>query len=678
MYRRLRAVLVLAAAGACKNGSGPIEPTCNVTSVAIQTSQASFTMNVGQVVDLQAAVNQSGCPSIPALTYSSSNPQIVSVSGSGTVTAVAVGTATVTVGVQGTNVTAAASVTVIGRVLSLTVAPDSSLIAVAGTVQLTPTVTADPGTSAAVEWTSASPTVATVSPTGLVTGVGAGSTLVTVRSTADPTKVALATIVVVPRVTAVTVTPTHDTILVVESLPINATVTGDPGIATTVTWRTSDPAIATVAAAPGGSPGAGSLLLAGATVTGVAAGTATITAVATGDTTKKAAATIVVQPRVFGITVDPPNATLFVGGTRPLTATVAGDPGVSVEVTWTSSDPGKATVSPAGVVTGVALGTATITARSVADPNRTATSAITVAPQVISVAVTPGSVTLAPGATAPFTATVTADPGVPTTVTWSSQGPAIATVAPDGLATAVSQGTTSIVAASTHDPAKSGSATVTVTAPTGVPLGDLCFNWVAPPVGEAPRPTGGGPASFLASPQCPTEIALDLTFHEVFEVQAYRASTSNDVTISVALEGPGLVNVDGNGSGGLLIQGAASAGETVLRVETTSGPPTVARIRVRLSSDPKSVCPALTPTGPCVTAVTVGVGASLTIYAREVGSPVAAAATWSFLGTRVTAPFGSFNSSVTITGASTGAMLGSLSSTTDPEVFTAFTINVVP
>lgn len=80
---------------------------------------------------------------------------------------------------------------------SMTVAPIQQKITVGESVQLTPTmhgVTGDPDRS--VTWTSGAPLVASVSPTGLVTGLSDGTAMITVRSVFDPTKTAMAVITV--------------------------------------------------------------------------------------------------------------------------------------------------------------------------------------------------------------------------------------------------------------------------------------------------------------------------------------------------------------------------------------------------------------------------------------------------------------------------------------------------
>jgi len=80
---------------------------------------------------------------------------------------------------------------------------------------------------------------------------------------------------------------------------------------------------------------------------------------------------------VTGVTVSPTTASVVVGATRQLSAAVAPSDATDKTVTWTSSDATKATVNGSGLVTAVAAGTATITAKTT-DGNKTSTSVITV------------------------------------------------------------------------------------------------------------------------------------------------------------------------------------------------------------------------------------------------------------------------------------------------------------
>ncbi len=80
---------------------------------------------------------------------------------------------------------------------------------------------------------------------------------------------------------------------------------------------------------------------------------------------------------VTGVRVTPDTATLSVGYTQQLTATVLPTNASNETVTWTTSNAAVATVNASGLVTGIATGTATIIATS-EDEAKTASSNITV------------------------------------------------------------------------------------------------------------------------------------------------------------------------------------------------------------------------------------------------------------------------------------------------------------
>lgn len=80
---------------------------------------------------------------------------------------------------------------------------------------------------------------------------------------------------------------------------------------------------------------------------------------------------------VTGVTVAPTTASIAVGSTQQLNATIAPANATNQAVIWASSDEDVATVNASGLVTAHEAGTATITART-ADGSFTATSTITV------------------------------------------------------------------------------------------------------------------------------------------------------------------------------------------------------------------------------------------------------------------------------------------------------------
>jgi uncharacterized protein YjdB len=169
-----------------------------------------------------------------------------------------------------------------------------------------------------------------------------------------------------PRVLGVSIVSAPGVLHVGEQALVVASVTAVDGAATVVIWSSSNIAVARVSN--------------GGLVTAVAIGSTEVTATSAFDNSKSASATITVgvRPSVNGVTIIPASAVVEIGGSQVLTAIVSAAGGASTAVTWASSDQAIATISPNGVVTGVAEGTATITARSAFDATRSSTIPVTV------------------------------------------------------------------------------------------------------------------------------------------------------------------------------------------------------------------------------------------------------------------------------------------------------------
>ena len=147
---------------------------------------------------------------------------------------------------------------------------------------------------------------------------------------------------------------------------------------------------------------------------------------------------------VSGITLDKSSASITIGESVALTATIEPENAVDKSIIWTSSDESIATVVE-GVVTGVKVGTVTITATTSND--LTATCEITVNPIVASdVTLNVADMTLLIGQSEKLTATVLPENTTDATITWASDNEAVATVAADGTVTAVSVGVANITA----------------------------------------------------------------------------------------------------------------------------------------------------------------------------------------------------------------------------------------
>lgn len=181
-YHCLVPGLVLWLVSGCGGGGGGGGPTNSDVSIA--TPAANIT--VGFSMPLTVTVLDASGVAVPnpAVTWSSSNPAVLTVSSSGVVSASAAGTATVTASAGGrSDATTLRS----AEATSLTIAAATYALRPGDSVQLKLLAkdSADADLWATPTWTSAQPGVATVSATGMVTAVAAGIAVINALSSSD-------------------------------------------------------------------------------------------------------------------------------------------------------------------------------------------------------------------------------------------------------------------------------------------------------------------------------------------------------------------------------------------------------------------------------------------------------------------------------------------------------------
>ena len=404
--------------------AGDKTATCQITVVATEVTsvtlnKTSASLKAGESVTLTATVNPSDATD-KAVTWTTSDQAVATVS-NGVVTAKKVGTATITA--KAGDKTATCQITVVAmEVTSVTLNKTTASLKAGESVTLTATVNPSDATDKTVTWTTSDQTVATVS-NGVVTAKKVGTATITAKA-GDKTATCQIT-VVATEVTSVTLNRTTASIKAGETVTLTATVNPSDATDKTVTWTTSDQAVATVS---------------NGVVTAKKVGTATITAKA-GDKTATCQITVVAM-EVTSVTLNKTTASLKAGETVTLTATVNPSDATDKTVTWTTSDQTVATVSN-GVVTAKKVGTATITAKA---GSKTATCQITVvATEVTSVTLNKTTESLKAGESVTLTATVNPDDATDKTVTWTTSDQTVATVS-NGVVTAKKVGTATITA----------------------------------------------------------------------------------------------------------------------------------------------------------------------------------------------------------------------------------------
>jgi len=360
-----------------------------VASVTVSPSSAS--LFVGQTLQLGATMTDSAGNVLSGrtVTWTSSNPSVVTVNGSGLAGAVAIGSATITATSEGRTGTAVVSVSNV-PVATVTVSPASASVVAGQTAQLAATTRDASGnvlTGRSIVWTSSNGSVATVSGSGLVTGVTAGSATITATSEGQSGSAAM-TVTSPPPPSPATVTDLGISAVTDSSVTLSFTEvtdgTGSPAsydvryAVGTISWGSATEVSRGTCATPVAGTAIGAkrtctvLGLAASTTYGIQLvafrGTLGANAVfgalsnATSGTTAAGA-----PAPVATVVVSPGSASVGVGGTQQFTTTLkdaSGNVLTGRTVTWTSSAVSVATITGNGLVSALLAGTSTITATS--------------------------------------------------------------------------------------------------------------------------------------------------------------------------------------------------------------------------------------------------------------------------------------------------------------------------
>ena len=335
-----------------------------VTGIALNKANTTIRHNWSEAL---TAILTPGNASNRVIHWTSSNTAVATVSDKGIVTVNAPsGTATITATSDDTtNGTLSAQCVVTAApnpVTGLTLNKSTMTLDRWATETLTATVVPSAASDRSVVWSSDDPTVATVDANGVVTGVysgNAGSATTTIRATAHDGSGFEATCVVTVNYTAVTgITLAESSATQMlplgnsSTLTLHPTVTPADATDRSITWSSTDTAVATVDA--------------NGVVTPVSVGTVTITAATVdGDNNGypdyTATCTVTVYRPVTSVSLNKSTATVYSRSPETLTATITPSGATLASTVWESNHPECATVTQSGVVSYVSSGQARIT-----------------------------------------------------------------------------------------------------------------------------------------------------------------------------------------------------------------------------------------------------------------------------------------------------------------------------
>ena len=453
-------LVVAVAGGSCniiaKNSEGQMV-SCKITvfenATGIEIDEIVKIMYEGQVDKLSANVLPLTATN-RELTWHSSNSAVVTVDADGSLRALKTGSVVITAKAVDGGFTATCRITVEKKIPVTGVSLDRSSVSVkvGGTFQFIGMVTPSNASEKRIKWSSDNTAVATISSSGVLTGVKAGSAVITATSY-DGNFTAKCKVSVVKAVTGISLTSSSAKIAVGKSKTLTYNLFPSDATNKAVTWSSSNTDVATVS---------------NGIITARKAGSTVVT-VKSVDGGFSAACNVTVYVPVTGVSVSVSSLKVPKGETRVVTAVIKPSTATDKTVKWSSSDPDVAKVNSSGRITGVAKGTATITCRTV-DGSFRASCTVTVVQLVQKVKLDATLVNLQAGKYKTLKATVTPSSASSKTVKWKSSDKKVAQVSSKGVVKAIGAGTATITAYSADGNAEA-KCTIKVTQPaTGVKI----------------------------------------------------------------------------------------------------------------------------------------------------------------------------------------------------------------
>ncbi|MEE1155510.1 MAG: Ig-like domain-containing protein [Acutalibacteraceae bacterium] len=214
-----------------------------ITNIAMENA---LTLSKGTTTALNTVIAPANATN-KTLTYTSSNPNVATVNNNGVVTAISQGVCTISAtSNDGSNKKAVCTITVNNPVTNVTLNTHSITWNVGKSAHFRPTVSPTDASNVAVTFQSSNPSVATVSDKGLLTAVGAGTCTITCTALDGSGKYDTCTVTVKQPVTSVTLNTHSIKWNVGKSGHFRPIVKPDNATNIAITYKSSDPTIATV------------------------------------------------------------------------------------------------------------------------------------------------------------------------------------------------------------------------------------------------------------------------------------------------------------------------------------------------------------------------------------------------------------------------------------------------
>lgn len=442
----------------------------NVTGLSVGTSKITCTASTGQKASCAVGVSAAAVgvklntnsvtweegrsghfkptlsSSVKSVTYKSSNTRVATVDKNGLLKAVAPGTCKITcASATDPNKYDVCTVTVVSKakiklankvlVLNKSIAKKAAYT-VAGS-----------GKGLTFKWSSSNSSVATVSPTGVITAKGQGNCMITI--TASNGAAARIAVTVVQPITSIKLSGSEATLEPGHKKTVTATVGPSNATSKSLVWSSSNSSVATV------SKGV---------ITAVGKGTCIITCRSKFYSNISVSYKVTVKQAVTAVSMESA-VKLNENSTKRLTAKAVPNTASNARLSFKSSNASVAAVSSNGVITAKSKGSCVITATATDGSGKSAKCRVTVVRPVTNVKLNAHTISWNVGKKAHFHPTVTPTTASNISVKYTSSNRRVATVDSNGLLTAVGKGTCTVTCTAADGSGKKDTCKVTVKQP---------------------------------------------------------------------------------------------------------------------------------------------------------------------------------------------------------------------
>ena len=422
-----------------------LQAQCELTVIASATSislnKSTLTLEAGAKETLELKLDPTIAQS--KVTWTSMNTSVATVSNSGVVTGVGAGTTYIIVTTE-EGLIAKCTVTVTQKASGIKLSTYNLLVSVGSSVTVTATPNPTTSTETKFTWTSKDASIASVTNDGVVTGVSAGQTIILVKTKGGSVEYLYVT--VQDQVKGMTLNYTTRTVTKGNTITLKPVFTPANATNKNVTWTSSDSKVATISKT--------------GKVKGIKGGAAIITCVSEDGGYVATCLIKVVEP-ITSLKLNKTSATIGVGKTVKLKATLKTTSATNPKLRWTTSNKKVATVSSSGTVKGKKVGSCTIKVTTTDGSKKTATCKIKVIHPVTKISLNKRVITIVKGHSTTVKATVKPSNATTKSVSWSSSDKNVAVVF-GGKITGMNAGTATIRAKAKDNSKKSAVCYVTV------------------------------------------------------------------------------------------------------------------------------------------------------------------------------------------------------------------------